>query len=315
MSGIDLSVLIVSYGGAELLRECLKSLPAGARGLTWEAVVVENHPSGAAAELVAREFPQARLVRNAENAGYSRGNNQAAALARGRTLLLLNPDARLEPGAGAALVRFLDSRPKAGAAGARLLNADGTLQPSTYPDLSLGVEALRLARASRWLPRGAAGRLFLGSSWAHDAARAVPRITGACLMIRREAWEDVGGLSEEFFVYGGTHDWCLRARRRGWTIWFCPEATAVHAGGRSTAEAWGEVDRRRRMLEAHDLLLRLHRGAAFAWTWWVLSWLGDLTALALSPLTRPPSDQRELLRREASWLTRRLAGGGFARER
>lgn len=309
MKDVDLSILIVSYGTEALLRECLRSLAAGAAGASWEAIVVDNHSPDGSADMAAREFPEVRLIRNEENAGYSKANNKAASMARGRAFLLLNPDARLEPGAGRRLLDFMDAHARAGAVGARIRNPDGSVQPSTYPGLSLGIEALRFLRAYRWLPGETAGRLFLGSFWDHAQARAVERITGACVLLRREAWDDVGPLSEDFFVYGSTHDWCMNARRKGWEIWLCPEAVAVHHGGRSTGEAWGEAGRRRRMLEAHDLLLRRQRGPLFASAWWTLALASNLVARLAAPFTGTAEGERRLLADETSWLGRRLAGG------
>src|SRR5690242_5054473 len=123
---LDLSVVIVNWNLCRLLLDCLRGLPAAASGLAYEATVVDNGSHDGSPEMVSGEFPDVRLIRNSENLGFARANNQGIRLAAGRYILLLNNDTILPPGALTALVRFMDEHPNAGAVGPRLLRPDGT---------------------------------------------------------------------------------------------------------------------------------------------------------------------------------------------
>jgi GT2 family glycosyltransferase len=222
-----LSIIIASWNVRDLLAACLASLRAVT--LEIEIIVVDNASTDGSAEMVAAEFPQATLIRNATNIGFARANNQGICLARGRYVLLLNADTVVPPGALAALVDFMDAHPQAGACGPRLLHPDGTPQPYAFGRDPTPVYLL-------W--RGLNRLLFhrYVHDWATDQVQEAEWVSGACLIVRREAIEQIGGLDENIFMYFEDNDWCLRLRRAGWRVYYNPQASITHLGGQSVKQ-------------------------------------------------------------------------------
>ncbi len=232
----DLSIVVVSFNTRQLLQNCLESVLRHAGSLRLEIFVVDNASCDGSAELVAERFPGVRLIRNAENRGFATANNQALAQAGGRYAMLLNSDTVVRPGALTELVRFMDDHPRAGYCGPRLLNGDGSLQPSArrFPTIW----------STAWAATGLALRCP-GSRHALDlhAGQAVAEpfradwLTGACLMVRAEAMRQVGVLDEGYFMYFEETQWCRRLVAAGWEGWYVPTAEVVHFGGGSVGGA------------------------------------------------------------------------------
>lgn len=225
--GIDLSIVIVSYNVREMLRACLASLPAAAPGLSTEVWVVDNASSDGSAEMVRSCFPEVRLEARSENLGFTRANNLALERARGRHLLLLNPDTEAHPGALTTLVRFLDEHPRAGACGPRLLNTDGSLQKNGSRSPTLLREFLAVTGLWRLAP-GWYERALNHGREDFDRRCRVDLVSGACLLVRRPVMEQVGKLDERFFMFYEEIEWAHRMRQAGWEIWYVPEAVVTH---------------------------------------------------------------------------------------
>lgn len=221
-----LSVVIASWNTASLLLSCLRSLSAAAGGLPFEVIVVDNASTDASADRVASEFPGAKLIRNSENLGFSRANNQGISLAQGRFVLLLNSDTLLPAGALAQLVDFMEAHPRAGACSPALHISGGAAQAFAFGDEpSLG-----------YLLRRGFNRLAFGRplhDWATTLSRPVDWASAACLIVRREALAQVGGFDEAMFMYFEDVDLCLRLRQAGWEIWHHPAVAITHLGGQS----------------------------------------------------------------------------------
>lgn len=245
----DLSIIILSWNVRELLRACLASviedrgLGIGDQGsgggdqagrgntlttdtcpLTTEVIVLDNASTDGSAEMVATEFPEVRLIRNPKNLGYARANNIGIAASAGRYVLLLNSDTVVPPGAFEGLVAFMETHPGCGACSPRLLQPDGRPQPYAFGcDPTPGY----------LLRRGLARALFRRPL--HDWAVAEPIqadwVSGACLLVRRAAIEQVGGLDETMFMYFEDNDWCRRMRLAGWQVWYVPTVAITHIGG------------------------------------------------------------------------------------
>jgi N-acetylglucosaminyl-diphospho-decaprenol L-rhamnosyltransferase len=154
-------------------------------------------------------------------------------LAEGAGALSLNPDAEVRPGALQALVEFMESHPRAGACGARLLDPDGSLQPSCHPLPTPGREFWRLLFLERLWPRAT----YPMHRWDVTAPRRVEVIKGACLLLRRAALDQVGLLDESYFLYSEEVDLCHRLAQAGWELWWVPQATVVHHQAQSTRQA------------------------------------------------------------------------------
>lgn len=255
-----LSVVIVNWNTREVLRGCLATLSPHLAGVAYEAIVVDNGSSDGSADMVKRDFPGVRVVRNRENLGFGRANNIGMAAASGEFFLLLNSDARLTDGAVVLLLARLKERPEVGVVAPRIVHEDGRLQASARRFPSLG----RLLLSDLWLHRllgreGAAERL-LGHYWDHSQERAVDWLVGACLLLRRKVFEDTGGFDPTMFLYGEEVEWCRRIRDRGWTVLFSPAGKVVHLDHRSADILLGTQGRIDQCLDAEDKLLRRWEG-------------------------------------------------------
>lgn len=222
------SVLIVSFNTRDCLLEAVGALVARPE---VEVVVVDNASSDGSADAVAARFPAARLIRSPRNEGFAAGVNRAASAASGAVLLLLNPDALLPPEGLRRLAEFLAEHDRAAAVGAALIFGDGRPQDSAFSFPGLAQVALDFLPI-RWL---AHSRLN-GRVPARGRPVLVDHPLGACMAIRRAAWNDVGPLDEGYFMYAEEVDWCRRARQRGWQIWHTPDVVAVHHGGSATRQ-------------------------------------------------------------------------------
>ena len=183
--------------------------------------------------MVRARFPWVRLMENQENVGFAAANNQAIRASRGRHVVLLNSDTEVQPGAMGALGDFMEAHPQAGAAGARLLNADGSLQHSCHPMPTPGREFWRLLFLEPVWPRAT----YPMARWDLTEPRRVEAIKGACLLLRREALDQVGLLDEGYFMYSEEVDLCYRLSREGWELWWVPGAVVTHFEGQSTRQA------------------------------------------------------------------------------
>ncbi len=236
-----LSVVVVNFNAGEMLERCLSSLVAHLSAFDWEGVVVDNCSTDGSEERVARFAPRVRLVRNRENAGFGRGVNQGAAATTAPFVLLLNPDASLLPGAAEALCECLDRHPDCAVVGPGVVNEDGTIQGSARgdPDMLTGVFG-RSTLLTRLFPTLApARRNVVLSAELRDGEDSieVDWVSGACMLVRRDAFERVGGFDERFFLYWEDADLCRRLRAAGFRIRYRARAKVVHVVGRSSGSA------------------------------------------------------------------------------
>jgi GT2 family glycosyltransferase len=239
MNTPDLSVLIVTYNSAGLIDALLHGLSRQTARMNAEVVLVDNASHDGTADAVAQRHPGVRLLRSSQNLGFAAGNNLAARHARGRVLLLLNPDALPEPGCVARALALMDSHPDVGLAGARLLAEDGSTQPSGRMFPTLVQEAIVMSGLAARYPRS---RWFgrLDRTWA-DPAHAAPVdwVPGAFALIRRSLFERLGGFDERFFLYYEEVDLCRRIRDAGYRVQYWPELQVQHIGGVSARTVAG----------------------------------------------------------------------------
>lgn len=247
----DVDVVIVSFEARDCLLRALGALVDDA-GVAVRPIVVDNASEDGSAAAVRQAFPAARLLTNERNAGFAVACNQGWRFGSAGFVLFLNPDAEVRPGAIGVLVEHLRRRPDAGIVGPRTRNGDGSVQVSTGPDLTPASE-----RRQRRLVHGVARRAPAALAEAervHGREHEPGWVSGACLMIRRECLEAVGGFDESFFLYEEDADLCRRVRAAGWRVLFTPQAEVVHQLGRSMARAAG-----RARLEYHRSHLRYYR--------------------------------------------------------
>lgn len=235
----DLLVVIVNWNTAELLRRCLVSLLTATRGLSVRVVVVDNVSSDGSADMVQAEFPWVELIRNAENIGYARANNQALRqyMSVAKYSLLLNPDTEVPEGTLRAMLAFMENDPVAGIAGCKVVKPDGTLDWACKRGrLTPGMLFYKALRFDQMFPNsrrfGGYNLTYLDENEIHE----VGTVVGAFMMIRRECLEDVGLLDESFFMYGEDVDLCYRATAHGWKVFYAPLGTIIHHKGQSTGK-------------------------------------------------------------------------------
>ena len=252
MARADLSVVVVTLNALPYLERCLESV----RG--YETVVVDHGSTDGTVELVRERFPEARLVEQ-ENRGLAAGWNRGMREARGRWFLILNADAWVVGDAVEGLVEFAEAYPRAGVVGPRLVNPDGTLQRSVrgFPTAwRLATEYFFLRKLA---PRARALNAFYAARFDHATVREAEFLMGACMLVRREAADEVGPLDEDFFLFSEETDWHFRFRAAGWQVLFYPGAEVVHVGG---AGHGGRMFLEQ--VRGHLRFLAKHRGAAEA---------------------------------------------------
>ncbi len=240
---MDLSAVVVSWNVRELLAGCLSSLYASLEGsgISFEAIVVDNASADDSVNMVREHFPQARLLANAENRGYAGGSNQGLALTRGRCAVVLNPDTLVHGNALGTLLRFMDETPSAGMAGPRLVYPDGRFQHSAFAFPSLAQLIFDFFPLHGRLLESRLNGRYPRSWYSAGLSFPVGHPLGACMMVRREVLDSVGGMDESFFMYCEELDWAMRIHRAGWGVYCVPAAELVHHAGQSTRQVRSEM--------------------------------------------------------------------------
>jgi GT2 family glycosyltransferase len=233
----DLLVVIVNWNTAQLLEKCLASLAGATDGLSVRTVVVDNASTDGSAEMVAREFPWVELMRNPENVGYARANNQALLLYAedARYSLLLNPDTEVPVGTLRAMIDFMERHAEAGIAGCKVVRPDGGLdwacKRGYLTPSMLFYKALLL---DRMFPRSRRFATYNLTYLDDDHVHEVGTVVGAFMMIRRACLAVTGLLDESYLLYGEDADLCYRAKGLGWKVFYAPVGTVLHHKGAST---------------------------------------------------------------------------------
>lgn len=255
-----LSIVIVSWNVSEDLALCLDSLRSN-NDVCFEVIVVDNASVDDTLTMLKR-YPEVQVIANSENRGFAAANNQGLAVAAGQYMLMLNPDTVVPAGAISQLLAFADDHPEAGVIGPRLLNSDGTLQASCRRFPTVRAALIRHTFLEHLLPHAAAIREYLMSDWDHESPREVDWVSGACMLIRRTAWEQVGPLDEGFYWGSEDVDYCFRMHQAGWKVLYTPQPAITHAIGRSTTQAIVPT-----IIRTHRSMQRLY-AKHLARSWW-----------------------------------------------
>jgi GT2 family glycosyltransferase len=231
---MDLSVVLLSYNTREFTEGALRTVLEAADGLEAEVYLVDNASRDGSADMVEARFPRVKLLRNPRNVGFSAGNNVALRQVTGRHVLLLNTDTIVRRDTLRRMVEFMDSHPEAGAAGCRILNPDGTLQLDSRRGLPTPMAAFcKLSGLSRIFPKSQRFARYNMTYLDPDETNEVDVLSGSCMMVRKEAMDQVGLLDEDYFMYGEDIDWCYRIRSAGWRIYYVPTTEIIHFRGES----------------------------------------------------------------------------------
>jgi N-acetylglucosaminyl-diphospho-decaprenol L-rhamnosyltransferase len=269
---VDLSIVIVNWNVSDLLRSCLQSIAAGsvlasdrpATGTvrprrtprpsltstlqsspepadptlpTVEVIVVDNRSTDGSVGMLRREFPWVQVIANEENVGFIKGSNQGIRVSQGRYVLLLNPDTEVLGDALCVMMDYMEGHPQVGALGPQLRYPDGSVQPSRRRFPTLATAFLESTILQQWFPRNRVLDRYYISDQRDDDIQEVDWVTGACVLLRWEAVEQVGLLDESVFMYSEELDWCRRAKSGNWRVVYLPIAQVVHHEGKSSEQA------------------------------------------------------------------------------
>lgn len=230
MKPVDISVCIVTYEAGELLRKCLQTLIENTRS-SLEIIVVDNGSRDGTEEIIRKEFPSIQYTRTPVNQGFTKPMNQALQKSTGRYVLQLNPDTEVLPGAIDCLANFLDDNPGVGICGPKVLNRDGTFQAQCRRGESRPWAVISyFSGLAALFPESEFFGQYLLNYIDEDTIHPVSGLSGSCMLVRKEVFGQVGYLDERFFAFQEDSDFCLRARRSGWEIYYIPDARIIHYG-------------------------------------------------------------------------------------
>jgi len=274
---MNLSIVIINWNSREYLEKCLESLRRERLGSGCEIVVVDGASYDGSDAMVRDRFPEVHYIQSPENIGYGRCCNLGARAARGKYLLMLNPDTELKSGATCALVAALEARPEFGLAGARLTDPDGAFQYSSthpLPGVFNTVFDCEFIRNFLWRVSGRSRK---------RSPFPVHAVSGACMLVRSSLFRSIGGFNPRFFMYGEDVDLCQRVRGAGYRVCHVTMAEVVHHGGISSAQrssGFSQVMIR----EAVDVFMRIHQGKLAAFSCRCMLALSAVARLAIVSL-------------------------------
>ena len=297
---MELSIVIVNWNTRDVLEQCLKSIYASQTTKQFDVWVVDNSSSDSSVQMVRESFSRVRLIANEGNVGFAHANNQAINNSSGEYVMLLNPDTVIEKDVIESLANFLNQKPDYGAVGPRLLNPDGTLQVSAYPEPTLFREFWRMFHLDRFYYIGE----YPMEGWSLDHVREVDAMMGACIVIRRKVFDQVGFLDEDFFIYSEEVDLCTRIRNYGWRLAWHPMTKVVHFGGQSTQQISQEMFLQ--LYQGKIQYFRKHHNGLVVWLYKFVLFLATLARLALTPIAYIEKSSRKGEHLELSSNYRRL---------
>lgn len=241
----DLSIIIVSWNVSDLLANCLDSILSSPISIVdaqtnlsaIEIIVVDSHSSDHTVTMLRERYPQVKLVEQNENIGFTRANNIGLGETQGRYILLLNPDTNVLDNALMCMMEYLDHNPDVGIVGPHTLNEDGSTQSTRrrFPTFWIGL--FESTWLQRFAPKSLLDHYYVTEGIPSDATLDVDWVQGSAMMVRREVYEQIGGLDEGYFMYSEELDWCKRAKQVGWRVVFLGDAKIVHYGGKSSEQA------------------------------------------------------------------------------
>ncbi|NLB71257.1 MAG: glycosyltransferase [Chloroflexi bacterium] len=234
----DLSICILALNSRDYLRNCLDSIEEFPPEGEYEVLVADNGSDDGTVEMLEQEYPQVRLFRFERNLGFSIPNNQMLHQAKGEFLLALNPDTKLIEDCFNPQLKYLRGNTDVGISIPKVLNADGSFQRQSRRGEARPVEVIGyFTGLGKLFSHSRALNGYLMSWLPEDEIAEVKAVSGSCMFIRRETWEQVGGFDENFFAYQEDSDYCLRAREKGWKVMYVPLSRIIHYGGKGGSKA------------------------------------------------------------------------------
>lgn len=232
---ILLSIVIVGYNTRELLENCLRSVFEN-DFKQIEVIVIDNDSSDGTGNMVREKFPDAIFIGNSENRGFAAANNQGIKLSKGKYVLLLNPDTIVNPGCFQKCYDFMEHNPETGICGCKILNPDGTIQPSMRDFHNIKNCIFESLFFTKLFKESKVFGKYHGTSYDYAEIREAKVLLGAFLFIRRSLIKQIGLLDERFFIYSEETDFCFRSRQNNWKNMFFPDASIIHVRSSSTGK-------------------------------------------------------------------------------
>lgn len=249
MADVTLTIIIVNYNSTGFLENCLKSIFFNQHGISLKVIVVDNHPAEGAKGKIETRFPHVMLIENDRNLGFAKACNQGLMVAQSKYILFLNPDTIIKNDVFARCIEFIRSNSDTGLLGCKLVNANGSLQPSCadFPY----IHKLILDHTIRWkiFPDAIREKLLL-RYWTHDRIREVDWVLGAFMLARLDLLKQMGGFDEDFFLYGEDLELCYRIQQAGWKVVFFPYSEVIHFGN----QIWDT----QRLIRVYDAILKFY---------------------------------------------------------
>jgi hypothetical protein len=239
---VDLSCIIVNYNSSEPLKDCLESIYETIQEIECEVIVIDNSEDDPGLQILKESYPKAQFIFNPSNVGFSKANNQAAKIARGDFLIFLNPDTILSNQAIHSMHGYFCSHPQIGALGPKVLNPDGSLQYSCrrYPTVWTGLFN-RYSLLSRLFPENHFTSRYLMLDFDHNETRQVDWLSGCCLMVSKNTFEEVDGFDENYFLFNEDVDLCRMINQTGKEVIYFPYANIIHRVSTSNSKASTKV--------------------------------------------------------------------------
>lgn len=281
---VNLSIVTVNYRSSDFLRKCLRSVYASDLRIPYEFIVVDNDSWDEKMDALQKDFPEAIFIRLPENRGFPGGNNAGFERARGSVYLLLNPDTEVDPRAIQTLYDKITSGQATGMAGPKIYYPDGTLQteyvPKKMPTLfDFFMEMFYLDKIFSKIP---AFNSYYGANFQYEKEQTLGQLSGACLMVKKEVVERVGGIDEKLFLYFDEADWCRRAEKAGYRMLYVPSASIVHYEGKSAG-----LNKKRSVELWHNsqlYLMRKHYGRGIALLLYGVNLIGFMLRILTAPI-------------------------------
>jgi len=259
---LDLSIIIVNYNVKEFLQNLLHSIDKASQNLSGEIIVVDNASDDGSVELLKSKFPSVKLIENKTNLGFGKANNQALKIAKGKYLLLINPDAVVSEDTFTKMIKFLEEQKDVGLAGCKILNPDGSLQlacrrsfPGPWTSFCKVTGLSNIFPNSKMFARYNLTYLDENQTYEVDA------ISGSFMMLKRKVYEEVGGFDEQFFMYGEDLDLCYRIQKAGYKVFYVHTTQVIHYKGESTKRS--SMDETKVFYNAMHLFVKKHLSGSF----------------------------------------------------
>ena len=261
-SAVELTFAVVNWNTCALLDSCLASIQESTAGVRRQILVADNGSTDGSPEMVRRKYPDATLVTSDANLGFARGHASLLRHSRGAYHVLVNSDVRMTGSCVEALRRRFQTSPEVGVVGCQIRNPDGSIQPSCRRFPRLTYYLLQATGVSRLFRRSARLNGYRMAGFDHRRSRQVDQVSGALFAIRRELIDDIGFLDDGYFMYYEEVDYCLRAKRAGYQVWFDADGHVVHVG-RSSSDQVRELTIRRSLRSMRRFYCKNHGRATY----------------------------------------------------